>query len=281
MLPEPTPSFFDEDPEENLRIENAILKLKLQAEWGAHIYSDDNMPPELEAEFLRRVSEFENAWQDVKMVKIFDLLGQPRIIDVHELTRQGIKNEVGKIISLLNEQNISIAIPSQIDISVFYTFLTKEFLHMETEDLQIEGLIKHFDYYEFYPDHKKEIRDCATRFLDNWLRKNTDGLNWDLEDQIVQPNGLLLERKVVQEMILEYFDPVTVLKAGHFQVQDVQFKWEDETGVGHVKGSIYYEAENENMSTDYYSGPFMIYLTNDSDFWSIYYFEIPGFSWGI
>jgi hypothetical protein len=53
---------FSDDPEQNLRIENEILKLKMQAERGALFGGNrENLPPEIEAEFLKNVS-FEDSF---------------------------------------------------------------------------------------------------------------------------------------------------------------------------------------------------------------------------
>ena len=71
------------------------------------------------------------------------------------------------------------------------------------------------------------------------------------------------------------------MKGGSFQVIDVKFKWDEENdmGMGHAEGMIYYEAEREGGFSDCYGGPFIVYLSNRYGCWGICYFEIPGFDW--
>ena len=49
------------DPEENLRMENEILKLKLKAELGTEPHFMNNVPSEIENEFLKNVLAFEHS----------------------------------------------------------------------------------------------------------------------------------------------------------------------------------------------------------------------------
>ena len=58
MLPE------DEQTEEAMRLENDIMKLKLQAEFGAQFDEISNdVSPEMEQQFLKQVYDFEKAWE--------------------------------------------------------------------------------------------------------------------------------------------------------------------------------------------------------------------------
>ena len=45
---------FSDDPQENLRIENDFLKLKLKAQFGDGFFMDSNadLPPEIENQFF-------------------------------------------------------------------------------------------------------------------------------------------------------------------------------------------------------------------------------------
>src|SRR5207237_406185 len=77
--PDLLPDKFSDDPAENLRIENEILQLTIQAELGGEMIniSDGNVPPELENEFLKNVIAFEHAFENARQVKVFDLLNRP------------------------------------------------------------------------------------------------------------------------------------------------------------------------------------------------------------
>ena len=273
--------WFDEDPIENLRIENEILKLKMQAEYGAQIFSDKEVPPELEALFLHNVNEFEKAWQNVKLITIYDFLQQPAFSPFEDLDEKQVINAIEIILEKLQSKKINIEKPPAIEPLVFYRFLTEEFFKHEIENLEMEGFFRCFDYYEFHPDHHQDIRCCAERFLDNWFRKNVEGIKWDLDKKIVLPNGPILSIEETMQMLHYYFDSITIFAGSHVQIREVKFTWDEkeQTGIGHAKGLVYYETEEEASISRKFGGPFILYFSNEYGFWNIYYFELPGFIW--
>ena len=98
---------FSEDPMENLHIENQILKLKMQAESGAFFGEmDKDLPPEIENDFLKHVQEFEEAWQNVKQVPVFDLLGKPDFIKAELLDDEKIVQELNRLLEIMEEHEI-------------------------------------------------------------------------------------------------------------------------------------------------------------------------------
>ena len=99
---------FSDDPQENLRIENEILKLKMKAESGAFFGGSKNLSPEIENQFLQNVQRFEEAWKNVKYVKVYDLVGKPDFKTAGELSDSEVKDGVDKLFDLLNKHNINI-----------------------------------------------------------------------------------------------------------------------------------------------------------------------------
>ena len=61
-----------DSPEERLHIENELLKLKMQAELGAHFHQENDMPAEVENMFLKNILAFHQAADHKKTIKIFD-----------------------------------------------------------------------------------------------------------------------------------------------------------------------------------------------------------------
>ena len=55
---------------DDLRLENELMKLKMQAESGASFHSFQDMSPELETIFLQQIIAFDEAMKSAKMVPI-------------------------------------------------------------------------------------------------------------------------------------------------------------------------------------------------------------------
>ena len=73
--PDNTP--LSDDPEENLRVENELLRLKMQAELGGNSYTSPGLDPQIENEFLKNVMAFENSHANSQPATVFDILGKP------------------------------------------------------------------------------------------------------------------------------------------------------------------------------------------------------------
>ena len=265
----------------DLRLENEILKLKMQAEHGASIYSHEDLPPEIEAMFLRQVQQFESARHSVSQVSIHQLIGSPELQAAPHLDEQELVSCTSQLLDKLAEKNIKIEKPDSIDDKTFYRFLTEEFMQQETEDLQLEGMIKFYDYHMFHPDHAMDIRITAERFLDNWFRKNIEGLRWELSQGIILPDTTILGIDNVIELVELHFEKFHLLNGGEATILDVGFQWsvENNTGIGHAEGKLFYQVALRNGDTRRIAGSFKIYFVNELGFWSVFYFVMPGFEW--
>lgn len=65
------------DPDENLRLQNELLKLKMQAELGAEFGGDmSDLPPEIERQILEQVMRFHEAQSSGEVSTVGEQLGQ-------------------------------------------------------------------------------------------------------------------------------------------------------------------------------------------------------------
>src|ERR1043166_1457696 len=85
---------FSNDPRQNLQIENELLKLKMQAERGAIFGDMEELPPEIEAQFLKNVQQFEDSFDNAGEITIYDCLGRPACKKVNELKAGEVELEL-------------------------------------------------------------------------------------------------------------------------------------------------------------------------------------------
>src|SRR6185295_10150780 len=79
--------FSPMNEEENLRVENEFLKMKIMLEHGGQfgeLEEDGNtdLPPEIENQFLNNVLAFEKQFSEHKVVKVYDKIGGRNILDL-------------------------------------------------------------------------------------------------------------------------------------------------------------------------------------------------------
>ena len=160
---------FSDDPEENLRMQNDFLKMKMMAESGAIFGGDADLPAEIENQFLKNILEFEKVNADSKPVRIFEILGKPFFDDEKNLNATQFRTQFTRLMDLLNDYSINIHFTKERDDRFKYNFITKELFNHETSFLPVKGMVTYFSYEEFHPDHKQEITDITNHFLNDFF----------------------------------------------------------------------------------------------------------------
>lgn len=282
MYPKDEKHSFSNDPQEDLRIDNEILKLKMMAERGAKFDGDmDEVPPEIEAQFLKNIEEFENFYDNAKLVSIYQYIGKPAYRRTVELDPQNVKTELERILELLFSKNIVVDVLEEYEPSVIYNFITEELFFEKIRNISLPGYTVNFIYEEFHPNHKADIGNLAQEFIDHWFEKTFDEDSFELADELVTPEGKsYLKQHVITKLrnCLECYNAFNGIK---FKGSAVHFDWDEaETkGLGHAEGVFKYVAEIEGGQRINIEGPFKLYMANEYGLWKIFYFVFPGFEW--
>jgi len=275
---------LSDDPEENLRMENELLRLKLKAELGGDSHSSGNLPPEIENEFLKNVMAFEQNFakaKDQKPVKVYDLLGKPDFKKSEDLKGEELEKALEEIIDLLAEKNIEVYFgdDNEYDSRTRYHFITEELFDHETTFMPMPGMTTHYDYEEFHPNHRKDIQRRAEDFLSEWFKQSIDERCWELADQFILPDRQILTKAEVVAQIKRIFEAYTSFTDEKYKIIDVGFQLDEYSGVGHAEGVVKYDAILENGETVRIGGPFKLYMTLETGWWSIFHMIFPGFKY--
>jgi hypothetical protein len=179
-------------PELSLEQENEFKKLNLMIEHDAEFFEGtSNLPPEIEGHFLDHVSNFEEAFKNSKKTTIYNKIGKPNYKSIENLTDAEVTQELEILIQLLERHQIGLDVICDYENEdrLIYNFITSELLQLEIEDMNIPGMITHFTYEEFHPNHNYDLErytmDFLTIFLDkksNTYKKHhsTDALNHEI-----------------------------------------------------------------------------------------------------
>lgn len=162
----------DEMPELSIEDENKFKRMKLELEHDANFSTiNPDIPPEIESMFLDNVMQFENQFKNAKQITILEKIGNPKFAKSEHLTSEQLERELEQVFNLLAQHNIILDVlyDYENESKLLYDFITLEFLNHETDDISILGLMSHFIYEEFYPNHYEDLKkDCIefwTRFL--------------------------------------------------------------------------------------------------------------------
>jgi len=277
------PEKFSNDPKENLRLENEILRIKIKTELGGDYESDENLPPELENEFLKNILAFEHRYAKIKMVKIADLLGNPVVVKAAKLNDKNIIKAYNDLEELLAQKNIVVEFTRPRDDRFKYRFITEELFEHETDDMEVPGMTKYFNYEEFHPDHEAEISDYTIKFLADWFVRKTEAAKWYMDDQFLQPDGKVFTKDEMIASFKKVFAAYIAFEDCGYAMDGVQFDLNatgkaGNEGMGFAEGMVKYTAILENGEKVPVEGPFKFYYSRNNDRWRIFFFYLTGFN---
>ena len=273
---------FNDDTELDIRIENEILKLKMQAERNAVFGGNmEYLPPEVEAEFLKNVQLFEDSFDKASPITIYECIGKPFYIKAEELKPDKVKDEITRIIELMHSKNITLDVLGQYDLSVIYKFITEQLFQEKIRELNIPGYIHGFIYEEFHPNHNMDIARMAQEFLDHWFEKGFDENNIELANQFITPDRNIFSKEEVIEKLQNCLNSYQKFINIKCKGRNTSFEWDEKEGkgLGHAEGFFSYDAEIESGESILMEGPFKLYMINETGWWQIIYFVFPGFAW--
>lgn len=281
---QPNEEKFSEDPEEDLRMQNDFLKMKMMAESGAHFGGEGGLPPEIENQFLKNIMAFEKANEQAKPTKIYDILGKPDFKAGDKLNDEELQAEFTRLNSLLSDHDIHVDFERERDDRFKYQFITGELFQHETLFVPVKGMVTGFLYEEFHPDHELEITELTNHFLNDFFERELGEDTYYINDQIIEPEGTLVPKEKVMERFQAMYEAVPEFENMSFTIENQDFELkevdgEDEhTGMGFSEGTIHYDLIFRDGERKEIRGPFKIYFSRDWEAWGIYFFYLAGYN---
>jgi hypothetical protein len=274
---------FSDDPEEQLRIENEILRMKVAAEYGAQFGGSENLPPEVENEFLKNVLAFEQHYEEGKgkSEKLIELLGNPVFSKECELDDEKFEAAYKNLQNLLEEKSISVDFIKERDDRFKYKFITEELFEHDTGCFLMPGMVMHYTYEEFHPDHEMDIGNCAKDFLEGWFEQSIDEESFYLGHHFIQADGRALTKAELVKKIKNVFAACPSFENCRYKIFEVKYQLHEQeelSGMGHAEGAVKYDVVLENGERKNIEGPFKLYMSLKYGCWRIFYFHLPGFN---
>ncbi len=266
------------EPEENddLKFENELEKLKQQGEFGGKFFEGNaDIPPELEAEWLKNVRAYEESYQNAPKKKVGEIIGNPVFTPVSEIDPALIEVELEKIFELLAANNIALDYNDDVPASEIYRFVTEELINHEMDVMDIPGMVNHFIYEEFYPNHAKDIFRQCDSFLIQLFDKKDENLDMKLDRGLVFANGTIMDETEFIEKAKRWFDSYECFRVNKLAYMAPVFDLEQE--MGHIDAWFDYDCVLQDGSFTNFSGPGIVYVHYIYGSWLICGMDFPGF----
>lgn len=273
---------FSEDPEEQLNIENDILKLKLKAEHGGNFEMEGELPPEIENAFLKNVIEFEHQFANATSQKLHDVMGNPVFAPAAELSDEEIEVALEKAEDMLGQYEIEVDYRSDYPARLKYQFITEELILKETHFFHVPGMTMHFIYEEFHPNYQMDLEDCAHKFYDNWMEQSIGEFSYQVIYSLRKDAAVKLPSEEIAARFKNIFDSFHSFDNGSFTIDNMAFDVKEEkekkTGNATVQGHVSYEATLENGELQHFEADYEMLLVYE-ECWCIQTLRWPGFVW--
>lgn len=270
---------LSDDPEENLRMENELLRLKLQAELGAKSHTSPGLDPEIENEFLKHVMAFEQNYAKSALVSVYERIGKPDFANADALDDAAITIALKNVIDILFKNNIEVDFSGEYDDRTKYNFIVNELFGQEIDDFSMPGMITHYNYEEFHPNHQLDIETRAEEFIASWFKRDIKENHWSLADSFILPDRQILDKAKVVRGIGQIFEAYTAFTDQKYIIKETHFELNESGGLGNARGLAKYNAVLENGETVTFNGPFIFYMSFEHGWWSIFHIVFPGFKY--
>lgn len=283
MSEEQSPEKFSDDPEEQLRIENELLRLKLQAETGADYQQLSDVPPDIEHMFLNNILAFERQLDHVLEVSVAALLGNPTdILPEEQLNSdEALHDALSDLEQRLMHKGIDVDFQGTYPDRVKYKFISEELMAQTIQQFDIPGMIYHFSYEEFHPNHEVSIKALTDDFMNMWFSRNLEATMFVLGPVLTGQDGKDYYRDTVCKRIKEIFEAYIAFDQCTFSIETTTFELDDETlkGKGMVKGTVQYQAMLETSEALEVAEAFNLTVAYDEEkYWEVIGFKMPGLS---
>lgn len=274
---------FSNDEKENLRIENELLRIKLTAEYGDafQMESNESLPPEIENQFLKNIIAFEEANQKTETTTVYEKLGKPGYKPAGELSGDEISRELERIVAIMEEDQMNLDFcDGPYPDEVIYRFITEELFAHEIDIVPIFGMNWNFIYEEFHPNNKADIEKNTHQFFKHWSTREFDEYSNELDYNITTADGVQMTREELYIKMNYFFESFDRFENDGYNIKMIDVaEQEDGTAMGFSEGMYKYDALLENGDVLHFEEPYKLYMRREDNYWSIFYFLMPGFKW--
>jgi hypothetical protein len=264
--------------EEQIRAENDYLKMKLMLENGAefHTVEGEELPADIENEFLKHIAAFEEQWAKRKTISIFEKIERPaHFLPVDYIPDDEIENAWQNLWQYLQDHGIHLDHCSpRVTPRELYRFTTEELFQLEIDDIHVPGMIQGYIYDEFHPDPAFDLCMVVENSVFwNIFQKDHLRLHNVLTSNKVQFNEQpVMEMEKFQTLINNWKDQYEEIHLLGFKVSSSEIIEKEAI----VKGHYCMEAR-VSILTKREEGEFMVKLEKEEGIWKIEELVIEGF----
>lgn len=271
-----------EDDYYNKKIDNGLKKKELEEKYGAHFSEFNELPPEMENQWLNSIEEFEKQFDNAKRTTVWEYMDKPDYKTKDELKPFEISHELERLFELLEKSNISLSTLCEVEDAELYRFITEELFQHEMDDIRIPGMTCNFIYEEFHPNAKLDIKDAIDYFFRMTMGKmeNIGGDGYDLlyidTENHQDSDGNKIDKQKVVNCINSFLDSFDTFEVVTYNEKTFEINQEETDAK--VSFTLHYRGLYENSSETFdFKGDGNFWLKpGQYGGWEMYHIDLPG-----
>ena len=266
----------DNHEDEIQRALNDAKKQKLEERYGGRFSSTGpDLPPEIEAEWLDNIEEFERQFEQAGETTVGKYIGDPVFKEFKDVAPEEFDVELDRVTEILASNNIEVHFDGSVPACVRYRFITEELLKEVMDDIRVEGMTQHFIYEEFHPNEKLDAGLEAEMFLRELLGHEAEGRLLAFSNkELYGPDGSSLKPEQMLERVEAFRAGVAVFLEKEIGQAECTIEGENAT----VTIPLRWEGlKAETMEPVEMEGTANVRLRREDEQWCVVQASLPGF----
>lgn len=265
----------DNHEEEIQRALNESKKRSLEERYGGRFSSTGpDLPPEIEAEWLENIEEFERQFEQAGQTTVAKYIGDPALRRLVDVPSEELDAALTEITELLASNNIEVHFDASVPATERYRFITEELLAEEMDDIRVDGMTQHFIYEEFHPNHKLDAELEAEMFVREILSHEAEARLLSFSNhELYASDGSPLTPEQMLERVMAFREGIAV-----FLEKDIgQAECNVEGEYASVQLPLSWEGlRADSMEPVKVSGTACVRLKREDEQWCIVQANVPG-----
>ncbi len=228
---------------EELGTENELLKLKMMAEFGGDFMGGEDLPADIENQFLKQVINFHKQHDPNKVTTVYKYIGEPEYNHVNDLGDKEVVKELKKLLKIMDKSGVGLSYLPETSTREIYRFITEELFKHEIEDVKIKGWVNQFIYEEFHPNPEHDVRSAVYFCLQSIFDKGHALFEEHYSEEMKDSIGLSMELEEFQAKIEAFWNRFNNIKLEAHTFEKIEV--DKEAGTAHAVCNVTYKTQTQ------------------------------------
>jgi hypothetical protein len=272
-------NIHNQNDEAQLRLENEMKKLNLEIEGAVFGFMSDNMPLDMEKQFLDNIMAFETQSKNATYMPLYKFLDEPFFLPFDVLPDEHAEQEFDRLNEIMLKNGVDLDFLCDYSLEIRYRFITEEFMNHEISDMRISGMMNGFIYEEFHPNHEHDLANDTESFFRAIMNLSNDFVPYFLSAITDLPNKGLVDKIRYEGRIDSFRERFHSLRINLLEIKKVTIKDISEES---KSARVDFDLDYEGIATDKHrkvactDKGYLNFLFAD-DYWTISSIVFKGF----